>query len=670
MKAKYLIIASLILAILTIGAVSASDDIADDLTANDDSGDKIAAINDDDAVQDSGDDKVSAEDGDVLEDVNASDFKAEMVTDEINMDDEDYGDETVFSFYCPNGTEGNCVYTVYEDSEGYECDGRYINIGSDDIGTYKNITFSDLSIFRIGLFDLKVYYSYYDSDAFDDVELTIASGTLNVTKTLSEYDFGYSINTYYNAWDVNDDYVLDLYSIPCDGTLIVYVNGTQEYSKDLDYEYFDEEFVDVDDLGITEYGDYEIQVKFQPVSGDEVNITSFDLTYYYLDEGGDDDVRAIVYDFVDLDDPSSYLGLVQDYIGGIVGTVTVYINNNQVYAKTFTVSDGRYSLYFDVSDLKLASYARGKYNVNITYKKQNGEVKSDQKMVDFTVLPQIIWANEMTVGENAGVIISGPKGTSGSVTLYNAVDDGEYGYKKGSVFATVSIVDGYARISLSKLAEGHHMFYLDYTIGGFSYVCDPEEWDSVSVYQKDTRFASAVSQTSVAVGGNVDISLTGPASAYDEVYIKVDGRTVKSIMTFTGSLKETVTGLTLGTHYVTVMLSGSTFYSNTFEVKVSNPAPAKKADVIKLTLKKVKVKKSAKKLVLQATLKINGKAVKGKVIKFKFNKKTYKAKTNKKGVAKVTVKKAVLKKLKVGKKVKIQATYGKTTKKLTVKVKK
>ena len=65
----------------------------------------------------------------------------------------------------------------------------------------------------------------------------------------------------------------------------------------------------------------------------------------------------------------------------------------------------------------------------------------------------------------------------------------------------------------------------------------------------------------------------------------------------------------------------------------------------------------------------NGKAVKGKTIKFKFNKKTYKAKTNRNGVAKVTVKKSVLKKLKVGKKVKIQATYGKTTKKLTVKVK-
>ena len=89
-----------------------------------------------------------------------------------------------------------------------------------------------------------------------------------------------------------------------------------------------------------------------------------------------------------------------------------------------------------------------------------------------------------------------------------------------------------------------------------------------------------------------------------------------------------------------------------------------------MTLKKVKVKKSAKKLVLRATLKINGKAVKGKKITFKFKGKKYKAKTNKKGVAKVTIKKKVLKKLKVGKKVKYQATYLKDTVKYTVKVKK
>lgn len=84
----------------------------------------------------------------------------------------------------------------------------------------------------------------------------------------------------------------------------------------------------------------------------------------------------------------------------------------------------------------------------------------------------------------------------------------------------------------------------------------------------------------------------------------------------------------------------------------------------------VKVKRSAKKLVLQATLKINNKAKKGLKVTFKFNGKKFTAKTNKKGIAKVTIKKKLLKKLKIGKKVKIQVSYGKTTKNMIVKIKK
>lgn len=88
-----------------------------------------------------------------------------------------------------------------------------------------------------------------------------------------------------------------------------------------------------------------------------------------------------------------------------------------------------------------------------------------------------------------------------------------------------------------------------------------------------------------------------------------------------------------------------------------------------VSLKAVSVKKSAKKLTLQATLK-NKSPIKGKYVTFKFSGKTYKAKTNYKGIAKITISKSVLKKLKVGKTVTYQVTYGKDSVKKTAKVKK
>lgn len=74
------------------------------------------------------------------------------------------------------------------------------------------------------------------------------------------------------------------------------------------------------------------------------------------------------------------------------------------------------------------------------------------------------------------------------------------------------------------------------------------------------------------------------------------------------------------------------------------------------TTKTVKVKKSAKKLVLKATLKKGKTPLKGKVIKFNVNGKNYAAKTNKLGIAKLTIKKAAINKLKI-KKYAIKVSY-------------
>ena len=132
-----------------------------------------------------------------------------------------------------------------------------------------------------------------------------------------------------------------------------------------------------------------------------------------------------------------------------------------------------------------------------------------------------------------------------------------------------------------------------------------------------------------------------------------------------GKLTKSFSNLKAGTHIIDIH-----FFNEKYHFAKNFIITIKPAEKVKLTLKKVNVKRSAKKLTLSATLKIDGKKVKGKVLKFKFKGKTYKAKTNKKGVAKVTIKKNVLKKLKRGKKITYKVTFVKKTVKKTVKVKK
>lgn len=147
-----------------------------------------------------------------------------------------------------------------------------------------------------------------------------------------------------------------------------------------------------------------------------------------------------------------------------------------------------------------------------------------------------------------------------------------------------------------------------------------------------------------------------PVGANQIVTIKLNKVTYKVKTNSNGyAILDIPNTATVGTYTLTATYAGQTI-KNTVKVQQS------------LKLAKVTVKKSAKKLVIKATLK--GKTVlKGKTLTFKFNGKKYTAKTNNKGIAQITINKSELNKLKVGKKVTYQVTYLKNTVKQTVKVK-
>ena len=248
----------------------------------------------------------------------------------------------------------------------------------------------------------------------------------------------------------------------------------------------------------------------------------------------------------------------------------------------------------------------------------------------------------------------------------------------GSVDYSVKVVEGQGNTTISlEMDSGSYtatliypgdLNYREVTIESNSFVVSPAKPNviipSLDGLSSNGAFTILLSDDA---GGNVTLNINGKDYVFDVAGGKVNVK-----------LPE----LADGDYDYVISYSGDGKYSSftsTGSLKVNNPSkpvnPVKPVVPVKpvkttLKLKKVTVKRSAKKLTIQATLKVNGKAIKGKIIKFKFNKKTYKAKTNAKGVAKITVKKSVLKKLKKGTKVTYTATYGKVTKKVKVKVKK
>ena len=236
--------------------------------------------------------------------------------------------------------------------------------------------------------------------------------------------------------------------------------------------------------------------------------------------------------------------------------------------------------------------------------------------------------------------------------------------------------DGVITVNIGNLALGANNLLIEYLVAENKDDWDNDEYivcanDLITVnVVEPVDPALTIAVANIEEGNPASVTITTNATFTGIVVVKIANKEYNVTVT-NGKGTLSVPGLAANTYTATAVFAATgLFAASEKTAKFTVTKKAAPAQKITLTLKKVKVKKSAKKLVLQATLKINGKAVKGKVIKFKFNKKTYKAKTNKKGVAKVTIKKKILKKLKVGKKVKYQATYGKVTKKYTVKVKK
>ena len=311
--------------------------------------------------------------------------------------------------------------------------------------------------------------------------------------------------------------------------------------------------------------------------------------------------------------------------------------NNRVVGSA-TVKDGEAEF-----DLTLEP---GVYSIITPY-------EDDEDVVEcFEIINTIDVADSITIGYKAQESIDAEFVDEFGVELFET--NVTYKLDGKTYTGNIDDNDGILSIDLSKLSVGTHTLVLENPI----------------TLEQTTTTIKVVSRFS----GNSNINMYyGDGSSFNVRVYGDDGKPVGANQVVTINLnKVTYKVKTNSNGYVTFKIPDSvkpgsyTLTATYAGQSIKNSVKVKQV----LSLYKATVKKSAKKLVLKATLKKGKTPIKNQKVTFKFNGKTYTAKTDKNGIAQVTIPKSVLKNLKVGKTLTYQATYLKNTVKQTVKVNK
>lgn len=393
---------------------------------------------------------------------------------------------------------------------------------------------------------------------------------------------------------------------------------------------------------------------FAPIRIKNLQIGRHTLTVKY---SGDEKypARTITDDFEVKTDPkfdsqyhvNSLCPITVNLGENITGNFSAYISEmnseNYTLIDCVNITNGSATIYYNCTKL-------GDYEIKTIYNTNYG---SHESHAQITVSCIEFKDSDLTfyLNSNYPVALKLPEDALGNFSLYVSEDDDE-NYK---LYKCVDIINGSATINFKTKKESYYWFEA---------VCNSnygfEKKNEAAIFEDGSKITTSKAEVFYNDKEKYSIKLYGSdgklVGKNTIVNVNIGKTHIKTKTNANGVATLTLPKLKPGTYTITA--------------KYNNVKATKKLTVKHLiNLKTVKVKKSAKKLTLQATLK-NKKAIKGKTITFKFNGKTYKAKTNSKGIAKVTIKKSALKKLKAGKKVAYQATYLKDTVKKTAKVKK
>ncbi len=493
-----MLVTLVLLAILTIGAVSASDNLTveDGLTASDTEDNPIGEAPVDEVIAEAPEEPIG---------VVANDFNVWISNETLDADDDK--NEVVISFLSPDGVDGEIDVFI---------DGRYktyFMLDSSTQGSTINVTLENLYISQYGVQPVSLKYCPTSGDPYE-----IATGTFTVVKNYSKDEFD---TTTYD--DVRSE-TYRLYSfskVPALGNLVVYVNGKECYNEYIDSKnpYMQ---LFVSDLDITENGIYNIRTEYVVEGSDQIiALDDFNTEVLCMP------VSIFLADLpIDVaDDYLKSIGSVYDK-NGIRGTITAYIDNNQVFTKQYTVSDDKYSVNID-DFTYYDGFSLGNHTVKIVYSKNKEYVKEGN--ITFYADPTIINNGYgMTVGDNRFITVNYYKGSTGTLVVYNTVKDSTVstGWKKSDVFMTIALNgNGTASIPLNTMSVGYHGFCLNITLGTYSV----EKYVDINVNEKqDTRPSPdlLITVDDIKFGNDATVSITADSAFSGNVVVVVGDKSI------------------------------------------------------------------------------------------------------------------------------------------------
>lgn len=509
---------------------------------------------------------------------------------------------------------------------------KSIVLDHDDCIYAKSVKYTDgtISVYfdgkRIISKKLDSYHEFLES-LFDKVscgnhliEVKYASSKFNYSKK-ENVNVSYIVDIWGDSFRYGDDNSITI-SVPHDFSkkLIHIMIDKKPFSS---FEIDDDGWIDLN-ISKLAGGKHTLEFKFD---GDKKYYSyseDHNFTVYY---------GFVIPDFIEYLDGSA---VSLDLPSSAKGNLELYINN-KLY-KSVKLANGKASI-------KIDNFPCDEYEISLNYTGNDFDVEIMSS--NFSVMPKAVSPISIKYGEDKYIVIQTSKDTKGYIVFHIGKDKHK-----------VAIKDGKAKLSLKKFKIGE--YYIDYDyIGENGYNCSYYTYVEVLAHK-------------IKITGAKNLSIKYGSNKYYKVKVynkfnklakgvilrfKVGKKTFKVKTNSKGIAKLKLSKFAPKKYKVTITYKGT---------KVTRKLTVKHI----LKLKKAKVKRSAKKLVLKASLsKVNGKYLKGKLIKFKFKGKTYKSKTNSKGLAKITVKRNVLKKLKAGKKITYKASYLKDNVKRTVKVK-